>query len=54
VFGRIDNFRVILSFGNNVVLDPPCSSSDWYCDNGMAMFLLYPFGKLHFKVSRTE
>jgi hypothetical protein len=54
VFGRIGNLRVILSFGNNVILDPPCAWSDWYCGNGTAMFLLYPFGELHFRVTRIE
>jgi len=56
VFGKIDNLRVILSFGNNVILDPPCptSNSDFYCDNGVAMFLLYPFGELHFRITRVK
>ena len=54
VFGEIDNLRLILSFGNNITLDPPCPYENWFCHNETAMFLLYPFATMHFRVTIVE
>jgi len=53
-FGKISNLRIILSVGNNFPLGNSCPSADWYCQNGTALFLNYPFGELTFQVTKVK
>ena len=55
VFANTDNLRIVLSFGNNVVLDPPCVPLGRHCDDGIATFIVYPFFRdPFFKFSNVE
>jgi transglutaminase-like putative cysteine protease len=55
-FAQVGKLRIILAFGNNIDLDPPCTSTDWYCHGGDALTLSYPipYSDLHFKVTLAE
>lgn len=55
-FAEISELRIILSFGNNIGLDPPCTSTDWYCGGGDALALSYPvpYTDLRFRVTKAE
>ena len=53
-FGKISNLRIILSVGNNFPLGNSCPSPVWYCDNGIALFLNYPFGEYTFRVTKVK